>query len=73
MRPDSQESFDQIPDSSSGSASTGMRAWDRAGARPTVSPRMDIYAQVAARLLEAGYAYESYRPRKRSKNVTCEG
>lgn len=59
---DSQESFDQIIDSL---AWLGLD-WDEGVGKGgphgpyRQSERMDIYADVAARLLEAGFAYESY-------------
>ena len=59
---DSQESFDQILDSLKWLSLDWDEGVDKGGAHAPYrqSERMDIYAQVAARLLEAGYAYESY-------------
>lgn len=59
---DSQESFDQILDSLKWLGLDWDEGVDKGGAHAPYrqSERMDIYAQVAARLLEAGYAYESY-------------
>lgn len=59
---DSQESFDQILDSLAWLGLDWDEGVNKGGPHPPYrqSERMDIYADVAARLLEAGYAYESY-------------
>ena len=57
-----QESYDALLDLCGGSGSTGTRARRSAGrTRPYLqSERFDMYADVAARLREAGHAYRCY-------------
>ena len=59
---DSQESFDQIIESLQGLGLDWDEGIGKGGPHGPYrqSERMDIYRDVAARLLEAGYAYESY-------------
>ncbi len=59
---DSQESFDQILDSLSWLGLDWDEGVNKGGPHGPYrqSERMDIYRDIAAKLLEAGYAYESY-------------